>query len=307
MQLGPYRAEAYGPVELSAAPEADGTERVTATASGGPCDFPTGTEVFSGEFQGDTVLVGSLLLCQEGAGCPAQVSVPVLATYNATDRMLSALVRLQEGCSSRALARGSSLVVLRSTAKEPDGESEAPEEGKAGEPMSMVPVRGAAPEGVESSAESVAKALAETTDADIPDLMTRGQRALASGNFSNAAEKFGRVLFVDRGNVDARVGLAISNLGLKQLDPALKALEEARKQAPTRGDVHLWLAYVRFQKGGNLQDVRGLLDAALEKGWESGGRAEAQLLRPLENELAAARERLRRKQQGQAGAGSPSP
>jgi len=302
MQLGPYQAEAYGQVELSAVPGPDGTERVTATASGGPCDLPPGTEVFSGEFQGDTVLVGTLLLCQEGAGCPARVSVPVLATYNATDRMLSALVRLREGCSSKGLARGSSLVVLKSTAREPEGE--ATEEAGADSPLPVMPVRGVTPEGG-GSAESVAKALAQPPDT--AELMKDGQRALEKSNFSNAQASFGRVVLADKRNADALVGLAASHLGMKQYEPAFKLLDDARKVDASRGDVHLWLAYAWFQKGDSFR-VRAALDQALEKGWtSSGSRVEAPVERALMGELGAAKERLRRKRQGQAGAGSPRP
>lgn len=306
MQLGPYQTEAYGSVELSAVTGPDGTERVTATASGGPCDFPTGTEVFSGEFQGDTILVGSLLLCQEGAGCPAQVSVPVLATYNSTDRMLSALVRLQEGCSSRALARGSSLVVLRSTAKEPEGE--ATEEAGTTSPLPAMPVRGVPPEGG-NSATAIAEAQAASTDLDT--LMKEGQRALSAGNFSNANQRFGLVHFKEKENkekenVDALVGLGASHIGLKEFPQGFKYLEDARKLRPGRADVHLWMAYGWFLKGEQLK-FRLALDLALAKGWKPGNPMDNVPTKALGGELGAARERLLRKQQEQAGAGSPSP
>lgn len=302
VQTGSYQAEAYGQVEVTTVTVPEGTERVVATASGGPCDFAPGTEVFSGEMQGDRVLVGSLLLCQEGEGCQAQVRHPVLAIYTSTDGVLSALVRLQEGCTSKALARGSSLVVFRGPpVREPEGEDEG-EDARAA-PMPVVPVRAVTPDGA-GSAQQVAKAIAET---DVPGLMKDGQRLLASGNYSNALAKFGSVLVVDKRHVEAMVGVAASHLGMKQPDRAFEYLDNARSLASGRADLHLWLAYAWFQKG-DLQRMRSALDSALDKGWEPGGRAESMAMKALEGELAAARERLRtRKRRDGAGAGNTRP
>ncbi len=304
MQLGPYQADAYGPVEITAAPGPEGTERVIAKASGGPCDFAPGTEVLSGEFQGHNVLVGTLLLCQEGPGCPATVSLPVLATYNSADAVLSALVRLKEGCSSRALPKGASLVVLKSTVA-PGGEEEgeAPDEDRDSAPLPVVPVRAAMPEGG-GSALAVAGAQAGTPDLDM--LLKEGQRFLAAGNFSNAKDRFGLVVLKDKGNVDALVGLGASHLGIKDYAQGFKYLEDARQLRPLRPDVHLWLAYGWFLKGEQAK-VRPALDQALTKGWKAGNPADDVPVKALEGELGAARVRLINKKQGQAGAGSPRP
>ncbi len=308
MQLGPYQAEAYGSVEFSAPLNPDGTqgERVTATASGGPCDFPTGTEVLSGELQGETVLVGSLLLCQEGDGCPAQVSVPVLATYNATDRVLSALVKLREGCRSKALPGGSSLVVLKSTTQEPEGEGENAEQPGANSPL---PARVKQ----EGGGSATAVAEAQGASADLDALMKEGQRALSAGNFSNANGRFGLVYFKEKEketkekeNVEVLVGLGASHIGLKEFPQGFKYLEDARKLKPGRADIHLWMAYGWFLKGDQPK-FRSALDLAMAKGWKPGNPMDNVPSKALEGELGAARERQVRKQQGQAGAGSPRP
>lgn len=66
----------------------------------GACSFSGDTQVVTGAFEGN-VLVAQVLLCQEGASCPAERTYPMLGFWR--DDVVAGQVRLEPACSSPAL------------------------------------------------------------------------------------------------------------------------------------------------------------------------------------------------------------
>jgi tetratricopeptide (TPR) repeat protein len=296
---GPYLGDTYGQVRFRAE-----DARVIGTATGGPCRFEPDTEVITGEMQGN-VLVAQVLLCQEGgAGCEAQVRQPALVIYNPKDRVLSAMIRLREGCKSPALQDNRALV-LRATAPQEGGEEEAkpkPEVPKPAAGGALAP---------SPDAGGSAALVAQERQREPPEvlLLKEAQQQLAEGHHAAAQKLFSRVLEKDTSNLSALVGLAASQLGLGDTGGALKTLERARMMSP-RPDVHLWLAYAHL-KDRNRRKAQESLRKALDLGWRPTNRPteaapEAALREDIE---ALLQQRARKRTQGRdsTGSGSPSP
>lgn len=271
---GPYLGETYGQVEF----RTEG-ERVvgTATGPGGPCRFEPGTEVVTGELQGQ-VLVGQVLLCQTGPQCAERERHPALLVINSYDRVLSALVQLPKGCRSPALKDGL-LLLLRSSAppdESRDGEAEPDEDAAAPAPQAAV----------------AAQPRPREPDAGVATVED-GQRHLLSGNHAAAQAIFERVLQTDALNPAATVGLAACLLHQGDADRALKTLERAR--ASSRPDVHLWLAYAHHKDRNRLR-ARESLRRAMELGWAPGNRpAEAVPETALRSEIESLLQQRNRK------------
>ncbi|WP_241759477.1 tetratricopeptide repeat protein [Pyxidicoccus parkwayensis] len=294
---GPFEGPQYGQVEF----RTEG-ERVVGTAAGtgGVCRFEPGTEVVKGEVQGH-VLVGSVLLCQAGPECAERASLPVLLVINPYDRVVSGLVRLPKGCTSPALKDGLQ-VYLKSTAPQDDsrdGEAE-PEESAA----PTAPVPAAAP------AKVVPVSPVGQARSDAPPSLEEGQRLLQAGNHAAAQSLFQRLLAVDERNAAAVVGLAASQLGLGDVDGALKSLE--RVKTSTRPDVHLWTAYAHLRDKNRIR-ARESLRKAMDMGWGPGGNRpaeavpEAALRDDIEFVQQQRNNRKRTPGRESLGAGSPSP
>ncbi|WP_223753317.1 tetratricopeptide repeat protein [Myxococcus sp. RHSTA-1-4] len=293
---GPYLGDTYGQVRF----RTEG-ERVIGTATGGPCRFEPDTEVISGELQGN-VLVAHVLLCQQGgSACEERKLHPALVVFNPKDRVLSAMIRLREGCSSPAL-KGNALV-LTSTAPQDDGDVEPEPESEAAKP----PAGGAMAPPAEGVGSAALVAQARRREPEIPPL-EEGQRQLLAGNHAAAQTLFTHVLESDARNPEALMGLGASQLGRGDTDGALKTLERAR--ASTRPDVHLWLAYAHF-RDGNRGRARESLRKALDLGWAPGNRPlEAVPESALRGEIEILmQQRARKRASGRdsTGSGSTSP
>lgn len=294
---GPYLGDTYGQVRF----RAEG-ERVVGTATGGPCRFEPDTEVITGEMQGN-VLVAQVLLCQEGgAECDARARHPALVVYNPKDRVLSAMIRLREGCRSPAL-HGNHALVLKATAPQEDGEEEAEPEPEAPRPAAG----GALAPSPDGGGSAALVAQARQREPEVLPL-EEGQRQLAAGHHAAALKLFTRVLEKDTSNLSAVVGLAASQLGLGDTGGALKTLERARMSP--RPDVHLWLAYAHW-KDRNRFKARESLRKAMDLGWVPANRpAEAAPEAALREDIEALMpQRTRKRTQGRdsTGSGSPSP
>ncbi len=308
---GPYLGDAYGPVEF----RTEG-ERVvgTATGNGGVCRFAPGTEVIQGELQAH-VLVASVLLCQQGGPqCAEPERYPALIIVNPHDRVLSALIRLREGCTSPALKRDSQQrhiqLLLRSTAPQDETRDEAEPESDAdaGGEEARAPAP-AAPAAIPASADSAGSvAVARVRELEVPPL-EQAQRQLTAGNHAGAQPLFERVLESDARNPVALVGLAACHLGLGNAGRAVKTLEPAAK-ASTRPDLHLWLAYAHLRDKKQAR-ARDALRRAMELGWAPGNRPaeavpEAALRQDIET-LMQQRARKRVSGREATGSGSTSP
>ncbi len=286
-----YQGDGYGAVSMRVQ-----GDRLSGTATGGPCGFEPDTEVLSGEFQ-DNVLVGQVLLCQVGPQCEPRVQQPALVVFNPEDGAMTALFRLKDGCRSPVL-KNDSFLLLRPLAHEADATESV-------RPASAV----ATSDGAGSSAAQVAAGLGRQGEA--PPL-EEGQRQLASGNAAVAQRHFELALEKDPRNVSAVVGLGASQLALNDVARAVRTLE-ANRGLP-RADVQLWLAYA-YHREGNRVRAREALRKAFEMGWTPAGRtseaAPEQALREdikdLESLMQQQRARKRGPVRAPAGAGNTTP
>jgi hypothetical protein len=319
---GPYLSDAYGQVEF----RTEGDE-VTGTATGrGPCRFVPGTKVVVGELQGN-VLVAHVLLCQvSGSGCEERPFHPALFVVNPQDRVLSTLIRLREGCTSPVLKDNA--LILKSTAplKEArDGESEpesepeaapapaasAPASPASASPASASPASASPAPAAEGAGSAALVAQARRREPEVPSL-ENGQRLLAAGNHAAAQTLFTHVLEKEPRNPAALVGLAASQLGLRDVSGALKTLESARSSS--RPEIHFWLAYA-YLRAGNRAQARDSLRRAIDRGWVPGSQpGEAMPERVLREELredfdSLMQQRNRKRAAGReaTGSGTPSP
>ncbi|WP_164016983.1 tetratricopeptide repeat protein [Pyxidicoccus trucidator] len=299
---GPYLGDAYGQVDF----RMEG-ERVVGTAAGkgGPCQFEPGTEVISGELQGN-VLVGTVLLCQVGRPeCAAREPHPALIFVNPQDRVLSALIRLREGCTSPALKQNLQLF-LRATAPQEEAREAEPESDSEPEPESEAGAEEARAPAATAPAAGVAQARQQA-----PEVLTldEGQRQLAAGNHAAAQPHFEHVLRTDPRNISAVVGLAACQLGRGDADGALKTLEPAAKTS-SRPDLHLWLAHA-YSMDKNRFRAREVLRKLMDLGWTPGNRpAEAIPETALKADIEAVmQQRSRKRTPGREaiGSGSTSP
>lgn len=289
---GPYQGEPYGEVRFHT--EGD---RVIGTATGGPCGFQPGTEVISGELEGN-VLAAHVLLCQKGGPqCEERELHPALIIINPRDRVLSAMIRLREGCSSPAL-KGNALVLKFMAPPDAKGQDEEAEATRPPAPVAPAAAARGVPDGGPPSATN--------RPLEVPSL-EEGRRQLAAGNHAAAQAHFKAVLDKEPSSPVALVGLAASQLGLGQVPQALKTLGSA---SPSRPDVHLWLAYAHL-KDGKRARARDSLRKAMELGWAPGNRpAEAvpeEALRADIQSLMKERNRKRGALRESTGSGSTTP
>jgi Flp pilus assembly protein TadD len=77
----------------------------------------------------------------------------------------------------------------------------------------------------------------------------RGEAALESGRYGEAATRFEEALAGKPGSLDALVGLGIAKYRLGALDEAQRALTEALGQAPDLPIAHLYLGLIALLRG----------------------------------------------------------
>ena len=141
-----------------------------------------------------------------------------------------------------------------------------------------------------------------------PVSLEEGQRLLLSGNYLAARSIFEQVVEADARNAAAVVGLAACQLGLGEVDGALKSLESVK--VSTRPDVHLWTAYAHLRDRSRAR-ARESLRKAMDLGWAPGNRpAEAVPEAALRDDIEALlQQRNRKRTSGREslGSGSSSP
>ncbi|WP_426731683.1 tetratricopeptide repeat protein [Myxococcus faecalis] len=292
---GPYQGDTYGQVDL----HMEGERLVGLSAgSGGGCKFAPGTEVLSGEFQGN-VLVATVQLCLEGPppDCVGVRPFTALAVYNPNSLVLSAHFRLPPKCHSPGLK--DSVLTLRGVrgAEPVEREEEVP---------------AALPDEVEASLAPAKEAAAARPQPLGTRPVELGQNLLANGKWDMARARFEAALAEDNKDIDALVGMAASNLGSGNAVRAVEYLERIRPVPPSRPDVYAWQAYAAEQQGFKGRVVP-LLRRALELNWapESPKPWEAVLVRALAADIEqvqkAVKNRKRAPGRESAGAGSSSP
>jgi Flp pilus assembly protein TadD len=88
---------------------------------------------------------------------------------------------------------------------------------------------------------------------------TRGQAALYSGRYDEAATRFEEALTQEPESVAALVGLGIARYRLGALDDAQRHLTEALAQAPDLPTAHLYLGLVALLRGDDAAAADRLL------------------------------------------------
>ncbi|WP_217442233.1 tetratricopeptide repeat protein, partial [Myxococcus sp. CA039A] len=304
---GPYMGDTYGQVDLHMV-----GERLVGTSagSGGGCKFPAGTEVLTGEFQGN-VLVATVQVCLSGVPeCVGARSFPVLAVYNPQSSVITARFRLPEGCHSPGLK--DSQLLLRGLGGAPVEEGE--EEGAASG------AQGSAPDAATDEPEEAVAAAPKSPEAKVAEArpsvvatspVSMGLQLLAVGKWEVARSRFEAALLEDARNLDALVGMAGCHLGTGNSSKALESLNRISSVPAGRPDVYAWQAYAH-DMAGNKSRVPYLLRRALDLGWkpEEPKPWEAALVKALAGDIEQARQAKNRKRapgRESAGAGSTSP
>jgi hypothetical protein len=234
---GLYRVGEAGLLDFST----QGASVVGHALGGGACAFPAGLPVVTGGFEGST-FVGSVLLCQEGAGCNPQRTVPLVA-FSRGDRLV-ALVKLDRGCSSPAVTDRRLLF------------------------------RPATPEEVREAQGSRALGAATPDQLGI-EAVKEGRGHLEAGRFQQAREAFDVALRYDDRNYVALLGLGTSQVKLQEYDAALDNLQRAQDLARSDGagdavtaQVQYDLACVHARQHRKSEALRALAQAAALTGPE---------------------------------------
>jgi len=300
---GPYVGDTYGQVDL----HMEGERLVgTSAGSGGGCKFPPGTEVLSGEFQGN-VLVATMQVCLSGVPeCVGARSFPVLAIYNPQTSVLTGRFRLPNGCHSPGLK--DSQLLLRGQGGPPEErEDEAPKEESASE-AEEGELEAAAPPAVQAAAAPRGGAEAKTAQAQPPVVTTshvsEGLKWLALNQWETARPRFEAALKEDARNVDALVGMAACSLGTNNAGKALEWLSRISSVPAGRPDVYAWQAYAYSMVGAKGR-VAPLLRRALDQGWKPESPREWE--GALVNALWADIEQVKSRKRAPVGSGSTSP
>lgn len=201
---GPYRAEAYGTVEL----KTEGSHVAGTYVGSGGCSFDAQRQVLEGDFEG-SVLVGRLTVCQTGDLCPAEQTYSMLAFYNAADNSLVAYVKLSAGCQSAGVPRSGRFMLTSATRTVPD----------------ETPTSGAAPAG--PAAELVSKRNSRMDLAK--QALRKGDELYQQKQYVEAAKQFKASLEIDSGDTNwpAYMGLGSSQLMQGQVAMAIRNLERA--------------------------------------------------------------------------------
>jgi hypothetical protein len=218
--------------------------------TGSSCALAAGVPVLEGQLQG-SVLVGKVTLCQSGPSCATR-AYPVLAFYHSGETpTLSALVKLESGCSSDAVQD----TVLTLT--------------RVGDLPSGAPVEG--PEASTVSAADVA-ARAGLTGAErqklLASLVNRGHALLQAHRARESVAVWQEMLGLEPTSWLGHLGMGLAQLELDQLPRAQRELELALQYAPPEAwDIHYNLACLYARKGKRERALE-YLEEAVRRGFD---------------------------------------
>lgn len=210
------------------------------------CVFAPDTQVITGVFEGG-VFVGSVTLCQTGAGCPALRTYPMLGVSH--DDAVGGWIRLDPQCQSPALD-GRALFFRPAT----------PEEKQ------------------KVASESSAAAFAQKQNNKDPALLAveaiaEGQRLIMDTQFGPAREKFRQAMELDDVHWEAALGYGLTEVKLSHPERSLQffdkslAIAQAHKAQPTAiAQIHYNRACAQVAMG----DKKGAL-ASLRLSLRVGG------------------------------------
>lgn len=178
--------------------------------SSAQCVFVPDTQVVTGAFEG-SVFVGTVTLCQTGAGCAPQKNYPMLGVSH--DDAVAGWIHLESPCRSPALDRGS--LFFRPATPE--------EKQKVAS---------------ESSAAQVAGKNKADPAVQADEAINDGQKLIQDTKYSPAREKFRQAMELDATRWEGYLGYGVTEVklghperSLEYFDKAL-AVGQARKASP---------------------------------------------------------------------------
>lgn len=167
--------------------------------SSAQCVFPPDAQVVTGAFEGG-VFIGTVTLCQTGAGCALQRSYPMLGV--AHDDAVAGWIRLEPPCQSPALD-GSSLFFRPATTEEKQKVAS------------------------EASAAQVAGKDKNDPAVQAEEAIVDGMRLLQDSKFGPAREKFRQAMELDDTRWDASNGYGLTQVKLGHPEQALEYFDKA--------------------------------------------------------------------------------
>lgn len=188
--------------------------------SSAQCVFPPDTQVVSGAFEGG-VFIGTVTLCQTGAGCALQRSYPMLGV--AHDDAVAGWVRLEAPCQSPALD-GKSLFFRPATNEEKQKVAS------------------------EASAASVAGKDKNDPAVQADEAITDGMRLLQDSKFGPAREKFRQAMELDETRWDASNGYGLTQVKLGHPEQSLEYFDKALTLAQARKTSAANVAAVHYNR-----------------------------------------------------------
>lgn len=189
--------------------------------SSSQCVFVADTPVVTGTFEGN-VFVGSVTLCLEGAGCPAQRTFPVMGVHHGD--ALAAWVHLESGCTSPALEEKK--LFLRPATIE--------------EKQKVI--------GDSSASALAAKQNKGDAAAIAAEAILEGNRLFQDQKFGPAREKFRQAMESDPTRWEAVTGYGLMELKLGYPERALENFEKALTVATSRRATSAQLAQIHYNK-----------------------------------------------------------
>lgn len=201
--------------------------------SGGECGYLPGQGILEGELEGH-VLVGRVFLCQSGPSCEAHF-FPVLAIIDRDDGTLSAMVKLDPGCSSPALDEQGILLLQPAEQGEPATSALQLARGKVGKKAAERAQRSylKAVRAVSSRPANFSRVKALALEAISYDpehwqaYELLGVAEMELNNPAAAAVALKRSLELNRESADTHYNLACAYARLRQRALALESLKAA--------------------------------------------------------------------------------
>jgi hypothetical protein len=188
--------------------------------SSAQCVFAPDTQVVTGQFEGG-VFVGSVTLCQTGAGCAVQRSYPMLGV--AHDDAVAGWIRIDSACQSPALD-GRSLFFRPATPEEKQKVAS------------------------ESSAATVAGKDKNDPAVQADEAISEGQRLIQDTKFGPAREKFRQAIDLDDTRWDAYLGYGLTEVKLGHPERSLEYFDKALAVAQVRKTSAANLALAHYNR-----------------------------------------------------------
>lgn len=174
--------------------------------SSAQCVFAPDTQVVAGTFEGG-VFIGSVTLCQTGAGCAVQKTYPMLGVSH--DDAVAGWIRLETPCQSPALD-GRSLFFRPATPEEKQKVAQ------------------------DTSATEVAQKNKADPAVQADEAIVEGQHLIQEARFPQAREKFRQAMELDETRWDAFLGYGLTEVKLGHPERSLEYFDKALAVAQLR-------------------------------------------------------------------------